>query len=140
MEHRRFYEAGSLTDTTSIDLIWRTHRAGRFDLGFRASRNETEQAPVAVEAPRATVLHYFEARLVVAIEQLVANTTKRPLVGQLKRLGTKPLHADHRDDLIRQKKPRTAALGWRSSRRVMFFLLGACSVSMGKAASVNPIL
>jgi hypothetical protein len=140
MEHRRFYEAGSLTDTTSIDLIWRTHRAGRFDLGFRASRNETEQAPVAVEAPRATVLHYFEARLVVAIEQLVANTTKRPLVGQLKRLGTKPLHADHRDDLIRQKMPRTAALGWRSSRRVMFFLLGGCSVSMGKAASVNPPL
>ena len=38
MEHRRFYEAGSLTDTTSIDLIWRTHRAGRFDWGFRASR------------------------------------------------------------------------------------------------------
>jgi hypothetical protein len=31
-------------------------------------RNKSEQMPVPVEAPRATVLHYFEARLVMAIE------------------------------------------------------------------------
>ncbi len=65
-------------------------------------RNKSEQMPVAVEAPRAAVLHYLNARFVMAIKQLVSNTARWPLVGQLKRLGTKPLHADHRDDLIRQ--------------------------------------
>ena len=38
---------------------------------------------VTVEAPRAAVLHYFEARLVMTIEQLIGNTARWPLVGQL---------------------------------------------------------
>src|SRR4029077_14855705 len=65
-------------------------------------RNKSKQMAVTVKAPRAAVLDYFEARLVMTIKQLVSNTARWPLVGQLKRLGTKPLHADHRDDLIRQ--------------------------------------
>ena len=36
-------------------------------------RNQAEQVPVTVEAPRAAVLDDLEARLVVAIEQLVGN-------------------------------------------------------------------
>ena len=65
-------------------------------------RNKSEQMPVAVEAPRASVLHDLEARFVMAIKQLVGNTARWPVVSQLKRLGTKPLHADYRDDLLRQ--------------------------------------
>ena len=62
-------------------------------------RNEAEQMPVTVEAPRATVLHYFEARLVMTTRW---RSGQMAPVGQLKRLRTKPLHANHRDDLIRQ--------------------------------------
>jgi hypothetical protein len=36
------------------------------------------------------------------IKQLISNSARRPLVGQLKRLGTKLLHADHGDELVRQ--------------------------------------
>ena len=68
-------------------------------------RNEAEQMPVAVEAPRAAVLHDLQARLVMAIKQLVGNAAGRSLVGQLQSLGAKPLHADHRDDLVRQNSP-----------------------------------
>ena len=65
-------------------------------------RNKPEQMPVAVEAPRASVLHDLQARFVMAIKQLVGNTARWPLVGQLKRFGAKPLHADHCDDLLGQ--------------------------------------
>ena len=38
----------------------------------------------------------------MTIEQLVGNTTRGPLVGQLQRLGAEPLDADNRDNLIWQ--------------------------------------
>jgi hypothetical protein len=68
------------------------------------------------EAPRAAVLHYLEARLVMTIDQLVGNTARRPLVGQLKRLGAKPLHTDNRDGLVRENASE------RGSRREIFKL------------------
>ena len=58
-------------------------------------RNQAEQMPVAIEAPWAAVLHDFETRLVIAIEQLIRNTTRWALVGELESLGAKPLDADH---------------------------------------------
>jgi hypothetical protein len=73
-------------------------------------RNQAEQMPVAVEAPRAAVLHDLEARLVMAIEQLVGNAARRSFISQLQSLGAKPLHADHRDDLLRQNSPDCG--GW----------------------------
>src|SRR5271165_6228358 len=63
-------------------------------------RNKSKQMPVAVEAPRASVLNDLQARFVMAIKQLIGNTARWPLVGQLKRFGAKPLHADHRHDLV----------------------------------------
>src|ERR1019366_7389339 len=65
-------------------------------------RDEAEQMPVAVKAPGAAVLQDLEARLVMAIEQLVGNAARRSLVGQLQSLGAKPLYADHRNNLLRQ--------------------------------------
>src|SRR5271165_3945314 len=65
-------------------------------------RDKSKQMPVAVETPRASVLNDLQARFVMAIKQLVGNTARWPLVGQLKRFGAKPLHAHHRDDLLRQ--------------------------------------
>ena len=64
--------------------------------------NQSEQMPVAVEAPRAAVLHNLEARLVMAIEQFIGNTASWSFVGQLQRLGAKPLDADHGDYLVWQ--------------------------------------
>ena len=64
-------------------------------------RNQAEQMPVAVEAPRATEFHYFEPRFVVAIEQFIGDTARCSLVSQLQRLGSKPLYAHHRNDLVR---------------------------------------
>src|ERR1700751_4748219 len=73
--------------------------------------NQAKQVPFAVEAPGATVFYDFKAPLVVTIEQLVGNTASWRLVGQLQRLGAKPLDADHRDNLIRQNAPDCG--GWQ---------------------------
>ena len=59
--------------------------------------DQPEQRAVAVEAPRPALLDDLEARLVVAVEQLVRDLAGRVLVGQLERLGAEPLHADDRD-------------------------------------------
>ena len=53
-------------------------------------RNQPKQVPIAVKAPRAAVLHNFEARLVMAIEQFIGNAARWRLVGQFQRLGAKP--------------------------------------------------
>ena len=67
-----------------------------------ASETRRNRCAVAVEAPRAAVLDDLEARLVVAVEQLVGDPAGWRLVGQLERLGAEPLDADDRDDLLRQ--------------------------------------
>jgi hypothetical protein len=58
--------------------------------------------PVPVKAPRSSVFDYFEPLLVMPINQLVGNPTRRRLVGQLKSQGAKPLYVDYRDNLIRK--------------------------------------
>src|ERR1700748_3560989 len=65
-------------------------------------RNQSEQMPVAIAAPRAAVLHNFKMRLVIAIEQFIGNTARWSFVGQFQRLGAKPLDADHGDYLVWQ--------------------------------------
>ena len=67
-----------------------------------ASETSRNKCPSPSKLHGRPVLHDLEARFVMAIQQLVGNPARWPLVGQLKRLGAKPLHADHRDDLIRQ--------------------------------------
>src|SRR5580704_18226897 len=72
--------------------------------------DETEQMPVTVEAPRAAMFDDLQAWLVMAIKQLVGNAARRSLIGQLQRLGAKPLYTDDRDDLLRQNSPDCG--GW----------------------------
>ena len=64
--------------------------------------DEPKQVSVAVEAPRPTLLDDFDARLVVAIEQLVGDLARRVLVGEFERLGAEPLDADDRNQAIWQ--------------------------------------
>ena len=65
-------------------------------------RNQAKQMAIAVEAPRAAVLNYLEARLVMAIEQLVGKAAGSAFICQLQSLGAKPLHAHNRDCFVRQ--------------------------------------
>ena len=64
--------------------------------------DQPEEGAVAVEAPGPALLDDLEARLVVAVEQLVGDLAGGRLVGQLERLGAEPLHADDRDEAVRQ--------------------------------------
>ena len=64
--------------------------------------DQAEERAVAVEAPGPALLDDLEARLVVAVEQLVRHLAGRRLVGQLERLGAEPLDADDRDQGIGQ--------------------------------------
>ena len=64
--------------------------------------DQPEQGAVAVEAPRPAGFGDFEPLLVVAVQQLVGDLAGGRLVGQLQRLGAEPLHADHRNDAVRQ--------------------------------------
>ena len=57
---------------------------------------------ITIEAPGTSVLNDLKPRFVVPVEQFVGDSASRVLVGQLQRLGAKPLNADHRDDLVRQ--------------------------------------
>jgi hypothetical protein len=74
-------------------------------------RNEAKQRPVAVEAPRATALDDFNARLVVAIQEFVGDLAVRILVRQLERLGTEPLGIHYGHECIRQDSPHRSAGG-----------------------------
>ena len=60
---------------------------------------------VAVEAPRTALLDYFKARLIVPIENLLGDPTRRRAVYQRQRLGTVPLHADNGDRAIVEDAP-----------------------------------
>jgi hypothetical protein len=65
--------------------------------------DEPEQRTVAVEAPRPALLDDFEPGLVVPVDQLVGHLAGGRFVGQLERLGAKPLHADDGDEAVRQE-------------------------------------
>jgi hypothetical protein len=78
--------------------------------------------PVAVEAPRAAVLHDFKPRLVMAVEQLIGNATGWPLVGQLQSRGAKPSYADHSHDLVWQNAAHGG--GWQEVFEAGHFLRG----------------
>ena len=67
-----------------------------------ASETRRNRRAVAVEAPGPALLDDLEARLVVAVEQLVRDLAGGGLVGQLERLGAEPLHADDRDEAVRE--------------------------------------
>ena len=64
--------------------------------------DEAEERAVAVEAPGPALLDDLEARLVVAVEQLVRDLAGGVLVGQLERLGAEPLDADDGDQRVRE--------------------------------------
>jgi hypothetical protein len=56
--------------------------------------DEPEENAIAVEAPGTALLDDLDARLVVAVEQLVGHSTGGGLVGELERLRTEPVGAD----------------------------------------------
>ena len=64
--------------------------------------NEPEERAIAVETPRAAALNHFEARLVVAEEQLVGDASGGVLVGELDGVGAVPLDVDDRDQPVRR--------------------------------------
>jgi hypothetical protein len=41
-------------------------------------RNQPEQPPVPIEAPRAALFHYLQAQFVMAVKQLVGDTPGLP--------------------------------------------------------------
>ena len=87
-------------DDGGVDRQHRVEQMGQPDaLRFG---HQPEQRAVAVEAPGPALLDDLEPRLVVAVEQLVGDLAGRRLVGQLQRLGTEPLDADHGDQRIGQ--------------------------------------
>ena len=63
-------------------------------------RNEAKKMAITIEAPRAAMLHYLEARFVMAVKQLVGDTAGCPFVRELQSLGAKPLDADYSDCLL----------------------------------------
>ena len=63
---------------------------------------EPEKRSIAVEAPRAAALNYFEARLVVAEEQLVGDAAGGVLVGEFKGVRAVPLDVNDRDEPVRR--------------------------------------
>jgi len=69
---------------------------------------------VAVEAPGTALLYDdLEARLVVAVQQDVADPASRILIGQLQRIRAEPLGGDDRHLRVRQD----AAEGWLPADR-----------------------
>ena len=66
-------------------------------LGFG---NQPEQRAIAVETPRAALLDNFQTGFVVPVQQFVGDLAVGGLVGEFKRFGAKPLHADDGDQGI----------------------------------------
>ena len=54
--------------------------------------HEAERGAVAVEAPRAALLDYFESSLVMPVEDLVSDPSGRVAVDEGQRVGPVPLH------------------------------------------------
>ena len=80
----------------------RVHRQDRVEQMGQANAvrlgDQPEQGAIAVEAPRPALLDQLQARLVVAVQELVGDLSGRRLVRQLQGLGAVPL-GGHNDDL-----------------------------------------
>ena len=75
-------------DERRVDREHRVEQVGEPDaVGLG---DEAEGGAVAIEAPGTTLLHQLEARLVVAIEQLVGDLARGVLVGELDHVLTEP--------------------------------------------------
>jgi hypothetical protein len=68
-------------------------------VGFR---DEAEEGAVAVEAPGSARFDHCEARLVVAVEDLVGDAAIGAAVDECEGIRAVPGHTDHRDQRIRQ--------------------------------------
>ena len=64
--------------------------------------DQPEERAVAIEAPGAALLDDLEARLVVAVEELVRDLAVGCLVGEFQGLGAVPLHAHDSHESVRQ--------------------------------------
>ena len=87
-------------DVGGMDGQQRVEEVGQADalrLGHQA-----EEGAVAVKAPGAALLDEFQARFVMAEEQLVGRLAGRRFVGKLQGFGAVPLHVDDRDEAVGQ--------------------------------------
>ena len=94
------------------DLVWQRINNRGMDSEHRVEEvrkadamcfgDQAEQGAVAVKTPGAALLHEIETWLVVSIEKLVCHPAGGRLVGKFEGLGTKPLHADDRDEAVRK--------------------------------------
>ena len=59
--------------------------------------NKAEKFPISIEAPRATLLHHFNARFGVSEENLLAKLTGRSPIGKSYDIRYVPLYTDNCD-------------------------------------------
>ena len=88
-------------DHRRVDRQQRVEQVGEADalcLGRQA-----EERAVAVEAPRPPVRNRLDPGLGVAVQQLAGQRAVRRPAGHIDRFRTEPLHADHRDEAVRQQ-------------------------------------
>ena len=79
----------------------REHRVEEMRKTYALSlRYQAEECAIAIEAPWPALLDQFQARLIVAIDQLVSDLAGGGLVGQLQCLRAEPLDVDHRHQCI----------------------------------------
>jgi hypothetical protein len=105
-EHR-FVDGGDLVrqrlDEGSVHGEHRIEQIGQPDaLGFG---HQSEQMPVAVEAPGSSGLDDLDGRLAVPVEELVGHPSFAVLEGDLDGVGPEPLHADERHDAVGEDAP-----------------------------------
>jgi len=100
-----------------VDGQDRVEEVGKPDsMGFR---DQTEQMAVTIEAPGPALLRDLDARLITPAQQLMVDPARGLFEGKLQRLRPVPLHADDCHQRVGDNPPLTAALGCRSSRRLM---------------------
>ena len=109
--------------------------------------DQAEERAVAVEAPGPALLDDLEARLVVAVEQLVGDLAGGGLVGELQRLGAEPLDADDGDQRVGQDAADGGvglelfeSCSWQyPSSGVMGYIGHLAGISCGPGAADRPL-
>jgi len=86
-----------------VDGKHRVEEVGKADA--MSLGDQAEHGAVAVKTPGPTSLGEIEALFIISIEQFVCHFAGGRLVGKFEGLGAKPLHADYRDEAVRQETP-----------------------------------
>ena len=104
-------------DHRGVDRQHRIEQVGEAD-ALRLG-DQPEERAVAIEAPGPPLLHDLEARLVVAVEQLVRDLAGRASCTSARAPRSRTTARSTTVTSASGRMPRTAALGWRSSSRII---------------------